>query len=182
MHRDLFGRVVVEQKDLIQQLYRDPDFDISQVPVDQLTQKMYNRSLEELHIKWEPLRANDVLPEDWTIEDFDRHNQERWCMPEHYQNLDVWEYLAKKISESSEQGLYDPERLDRVLKEMNMFEERGLIPLLRYLIYFVETMRENRVLMGVGRGSSVSSYVLYLIGVHRIDSFKYNLDIHEFLK
>ena len=35
---------------------------------------------------------------------------------------------------------------------------------------------------GVGRGSSVASYILYLIGVHRIDSIKYNLDWKEFLR
>jgi DNA polymerase III alpha subunit len=35
---------------------------------------------------------------------------------------------------------------------------------------------------GVGRGSSVASYVLFLIGVHRIDSMKYNLDYKEFLR
>jgi DNA polymerase III alpha subunit len=43
-------------------------------------------------------------------------------------------------------------------------------------------MHQNNVVWGVGRGSSVASYVLYLLGVHKIDSLKYNLDIHEFLK
>jgi DNA polymerase III alpha subunit len=43
-------------------------------------------------------------------------------------------------------------------------------------------MRENDIVWGVGRGSSVASYTLYLIGVHKIDSIKYELDINEFLK
>jgi DNA polymerase III alpha subunit len=38
------------------------------------------------------------------------------------------------------------------------------------------------VLWGVGRGSSVASYCLYILGVHKVDSIKYELDIHEFLK
>jgi DNA polymerase III alpha subunit len=54
--------------------------------------------------------------------------------------------------------------------------------LLFYLKYLVDAMRENKIVWGVGRGSSVASYVLYLIGVHRIDSIKYDLDIKEFLK
>ena len=43
-------------------------------------------------------------------------------------------------------------------------------------------MRKNSVLWGLGRGSSVASYVLYLLGVHRINSLYYDLDIKEFLK
>ena len=50
------------------------------------------------------------------------------------------------------------------------------------MMYFVELMRENDVVMGVGRGSSVDSYVLYLLGVHKIDSIKYNLDYREFFR
>jgi DNA polymerase III alpha subunit len=34
----------------------------------------------------------------------------------------------------------------------------------------------------VGRGSSVASYVLFLIGVHKIDPIKYELPIEEFFK
>jgi len=56
------------------------------------------------------------------------------------------------------------------------------MPLLKWMKYFVDTCRTNRVVWGVGRGSSVASYVLYLIGVHRIDSMKYNLDWQEFLR
>jgi len=54
--------------------------------------------------------------------------------------------------------------------------------LLRYMIYLVDFMRENNIVWGVGRGSSVASYVLYLIGVHRINSIQYGLDWHEFLR
>jgi DNA polymerase III alpha subunit len=43
-------------------------------------------------------------------------------------------------------------------------------------------MRKNNILWGVGRGSSVASFVLYLIGIHRINSLFYNLPIEEFLK
>jgi DNA polymerase III alpha subunit len=43
-------------------------------------------------------------------------------------------------------------------------------------------MREHGVVWGVGRGSSVASYVLFLIGIHKIDSLYYDLPIDEFLK
>jgi len=63
-----------------------------------------------------------------------------------------------------------------------LFQERGLFPLLRYLKYLVDTMRANNVVWGVGRGSSIASFVLFLLGVHRINSLYYDLSIDEFLK
>ena len=43
-------------------------------------------------------------------------------------------------------------------------------------------LKTNSIVWGVGRGSSVASYVLFLLGVHKIDSVKYNLDWREFLR
>ena len=57
-----------------------------------------------------------------------------------------------------------------------------MINLLYYLKYLIDTMRKNNIIWGVGRGSSVSSYVLYLLGVHKVNSLKYHLDIKEFIK
>jgi DNA polymerase III alpha subunit len=73
-------------------------------------------------------------------------------------------------------------QLARVDLELDEFKQRNLTDLLRFLVYFVDTVRTNNIVYGVGRGSSIASYVLYLLKVHRIDSFKYNLDIKEFLK
>jgi DNA polymerase III alpha subunit len=72
--------------------------------------------------------------------------------------------------------------LQRVGQELLMYQERNLFDLLRYLKYLIDTMRENRIIWGVGRGSSLASYVLYLLGVHRIDSMLYDLDPAEFLR
>lgn len=182
MVRDQFGRGMVEEAELIEQLYKDPEFDLTRAVLETTARERYNQSIAALHLKDPALRGLEVLPLEWTVEDFDQHNQSKWHMPERYQKLDVWEHLAVRMSELSQRGEFGSEHLDRVLEEMGMFEDRGLIPLLRYLIYFVDTMRDKGVLWGVGRGSSVASYVLYLIGVHRIDSFKYNLSIQEFLK
>jgi DNA polymerase III alpha subunit len=66
--------------------------------------------------------------------------------------------------------------------ELSMFIHHNLIDVLKYLKYLVDTMRSNNVVWGVGRGSSVASYCLYLLDVHKIDSLKYDLDIKEFLK
>jgi DNA polymerase-3 subunit alpha len=70
----------------------------------------------------------------------------------------------------------------RVLDEMDAYSERNMIPLLQWTKHFVDTCQENGIVWGVGRGSSVASFVLYLLGVHQIDSVKYNLDWQEFLR
>ncbi len=72
--------------------------------------------------------------------------------------------------------------LQRVGQELLLFQERNAFNLLRYMKYFVDTLRKNNIVWGVGRGSSVASYVLFLLGVHKINSLYYNLDIEEFLK
>ena len=70
----------------------------------------------------------------------------------------------------------------RVEEEMKLYNSFNLHNVLRFLIYLIDTMRAHGIVWGVGRGSSVASYVLYLIGVHKVNSIKYKLDIHEFLR
>ncbi len=97
-------------------------------------------------------------------------------IPQHYKELDVEFYIKNMIQIST------TEQLARVEMELDMFRARNLFPVLQLLIYIVDTMRKHEIVWGVGRGSSVASYCLYLIGVHKIDSLKYNLNIREFLK
>lgn len=98
-----------------------------------------------------------------------------WNMPDSYKMLDVKKHISDNYTLNKEQWA-------RINLELNEFEQRNLTDLLRFLVYFIDTVRTNNIVYGVGRGSSIASYVLYLLKVHRIDSFKYNLDIKEFLK
>ena len=113
-------------------------------------------------------------------EDFDRINT--YNIPEHYKNLDVKEYVSKLVESKSGDSDISVKAKARVEMELTMFEERGLFPVIQILIYIVDTMRKHSLVWGVGRGSSVASYVLYILNVHKINSLKYNLDIKEFLK
>ncbi len=104
------------------------------------------------------------------------HESIDWRLPAEFKNTDMLEYIQIKHSSLTSNQLL------RVTEELREFERRGLTDLLRFLCYFVTVLRSNNVIYGVGRGSSIASYVLYLLGVHRIDSYKFNLDIKEFLK
>jgi DNA polymerase III alpha subunit len=97
-------------------------------------------------------------------------------IPDYYKTLDVEQYIKRLASNA------DARRKARVDEELGLFKARNLYPILRLLIYIVDTMRKHNLVWGVGRGSSVASYCLFLVGIHKIDSVKYNLDIKEFLK
>lgn len=109
-----------------------------------------------------------------TVEEFDHRCQANWYMPQEYKDLDIAEYVLGLCSTDAE--------LQRCGTELMMYQERSLFDLLRYLKYLVDTMRENKLIWGVGRGSSVASFVLYKMGVHRINSMYYELDPNEFLR
>ena len=95
-------------------------------------------------------------------------------MPDEYKTLDIAQYILDLCTTEPE--------LQRVGEELLLYQERNLFPLLQYLKYFVDTMRANKVVWGLGRGSSTASYVLYLLGVHKINSLYYDLPVEEFLK
>ena len=95
-------------------------------------------------------------------------------MPEEYKSIDLEDYLIPRCENNTE--------VERTQLELKEFESRGMLNVLRYMIYLVDFMRENDIVWGVGRGSSVASFVLYLIGIHRIHSIQYDLDFHEFMR
>lgn len=112
--------------------------------------------------------------EELTFDEFHQKCAQEWIFPIIYQQLDVKTWLLDKCKTQQE--------IDRVHEEYKLYDERDLIMLLRLFIFLVDYMRKNKFVWGVGRGSSVSSYVLYLIGVHRVDSLKYGFDIKDYLK
>lgn len=120
------------------------------------------------------LRYDEMAADAVSKEEFDHRNQTQWFMPEEYKQLDIAEYVLNLCQNDAE--------LQRCGQELLMFQERGLFNLLRYLKYIVDLMTQNRLIWGVGRGSSVASFVLYKLRVHRIDSLYYDLDPAEFLR
>ena len=100
-------------------------------------------------------------------------NKNNWFIPDEYKLLDIEKYLVEQCPEQN---------YIRLAEELALFEQNNMIPVLKTMKYVVDTLRANNIVWGVGRGSSVSSYVLYLIGIHKIDSVKYALPIDEFFK
>ena len=170
MKYDQYGQTYTTSNELCDLLYRNPTLDISLFQVEDSLE--YNRSVADLHAELDLLDSYHSISQ--TVEEFDRVLQTNWRMPQEYRELDIAEYVLSLCKEEHE--------LQRVGQELLLYQERNLFDLLRYLKYLVDTLRKNNVVWGVGRGSSVASYVLFLLGVHKIDSLYYNLDIDEFLK
>lgn len=119
-------------------------------------------------------KLKKYTPVNLNIDKFDEICQSDWFMPDNYKRLDVEKYIKDKCTTSEE--------INRIEQELVEYESRNMYDLLRYMIYLVDFMRANNIVWGVGRGSSVASYVLYLIGIHKVNSIQYGLDYREFLR
>lgn len=100
--------------------------------------------------------------------------QSNYLIPVEYQNIDIDKFILDKCTNKEEQN--------RALEELECYKQKNLFPILAFMIYLVDTLRQNNIVWGVGRGSSVSSFVLYLIGINRINPIKYDLNWQEFLR
>ena len=172
MNYDVYGQAYTDTRELCDLLYQDPELDLSRFRVtDSLP---YNTAVMQTFSGFESLKQYATPRDGVSIEQFHQAQQQTWYMPAEYQELDIAAHVLGLCKT-------DPE-LQRVGEELLLYQERDLFSLLKYLKYFVDTMRANNIVWGLGRGSSVASYVLYLLGVHRINSMYYDLDIREFLK
>lgn len=107
-----------------------------------------------------------------------------WNIPQSYKQMNVEQYIIDKLTQECEQLQQDQiqQRERRVANELALYKENQLYDVLRVLIYIINKFETHGIVWGVGRGSSVSSYVLYLIGVHDIDSVFFELEIEDFIK
>lgn len=172
MNIDEYGKVSLTEHELLQAIYTGKINNFQNlVLTDELVIQFNNaRQLNQDSF----VNIQILTDEKESIEKFDKKNYTNWFIPEHYKNFNIVNWLYDQC--------ITKEEFNRVGVELELFVQYEMYDLLIYLKYLVDVMRENKVVWGVGRGSSVASYVLYLIGIHKINSIKYNLDINEFLK
>lgn len=168
---DAWGRVIVNPESAFEVVYNG--LDLSEMTVDKSPEmETYNKMCKmfdkpELMVEF----AEDITT---TPEEEHARRSSTWLITEEILQIQVRDFLLSLCKAADERA--------RVNEEMDLFEERDLVPLLQLMMYLVDHFRRNKVVWGVGRGSSVSSFCLYLIGVHKLNSLKYGLDIKDFLK
>jgi DNA polymerase III alpha subunit len=166
------NEIILDQQDVFNGLYSGKITSLDSINIDDSkTVNQFNQARQSNADPFPLLHTFEQTVK--SIEEFDKQNQEDWFMPDKYKTLDIEEWLLDSCPEQN---------LNRLHQELVLFRQHNMINLLKYLKYLVDTMRSNNVVWGVGRGSSVASYCLYLLGIHRVDSIKYELDIQEFLK
>lgn len=168
MHIDKFGQQIFTEEDLCNLYLINPSFKTTKILVDK---RIHISDIIEIG---ELPKFIEYKIDDLTVKQFDENLQQKWLIPVEYKNIDIAQYVLSLCK--------NDEELQRAGTELLMFQERNMFPLLVYLKYLVETLKKNNIVYGVGRGSSVSSFVLFLLGVHRINSLYYDLSIDEFLK
>ncbi len=171
MNISKYGQVSLSEQEAFDALYSGKIQNFENLFFEQGLAEQFNSALDIN--KDNILKLSTIQEPDEDIRFFDEANQSKWFMPENY-CPDLVEHLYSLCKTDREK--------DRVTQELELFINHNMFDLLFYLKYLVDTMRENNIVWGVGRGSSVASYVLFLIGIHKIDSLKYQLDISEFLK
>ena len=102
--------------------------------------------------------------------------RDEWFMPDFYKTLNL-----KELFDIMSNGLPDIYK-ERVDYELNLYHEKGYDNFLRYCVYLSTIVNQKKIVVGCGRGSSCASYLLFLLGLHMVDSVKFDIDVREFLK
>lgn len=170
MRIDEYGRTIVSTEEVFSMILQKELDDQLLAEDDEDTQFYNNQCITHD-------RAQFALPLPDDLGDpaeYHRVRASEWLVPQEYMKIDVRDYLYNLCD--------NEEQIARVIQEMDLYESKELTDILRLLIYLVDQFRANKVVWGVGRGSSVASYVLFLIGVNKIDSMKFGLEISDFLR
>lgn len=168
MQKDIYGQLIFNEQDICNLYLTDPDKKITNLLVDKNISFDDNLELSNLP------KLIQYVESTLSVKEFDELNQTKWFIPKEYLDMDIAKFVLDQCKNDSE--------LQRAGEELLLFHERNMFTLLKYLKYLVDTMRNNNIVWGVGRGSSVASFVLFLIGVHKINSLYYDLSIDEFIK
>lgn len=71
-------------------------------------------------------------------------------------------------------------RFDKVKQEFYVLENNNFSSYMLIVADFIKWAKDNKILVGVGRGSVGGSIVAFLLGIHGVDPVKYNLLFERF--
>jgi len=162
MYTDNYGQIILNENDVCEIFYRNPNAKPKYV----ITESEIKNNID---LEYFPKLL--VYNPDF---DYDKLYQQDYFIPKEYVGFDIAKFVLDSCKNDGE--------LQRAGEELLLFQKNNMLDLLVYLKYFVDTLRSKNIVWGVGRGSSVASFVLYLIGVHKINSLYYDIPITEFFK
>jgi DNA polymerase III alpha subunit len=166
---DDWGRVVASYDQAIEVLMSGRDLNIVNVQASPELER-YNEFCRMFDKTDEIIRPVEPMAE--TPEVYHAHRSQEWISK--VDSSQLWDDLLAKCETTIER--------ERFVMELEEFGKRGMIEVLVQLDAMIKELDSANVVRGVGRGSSVASFILYLMGVHFINPIAYNIDVGEFLK
>ena len=93
------------------------------------------------------------------------------------------QYLRELVFEKIEKRYLKPGKdiLERVEYELSVIEKTGFASYFLIVQDLVNWAKENRIVVGPGRGSAAGSIISYILGITNVDPIKYNLLFERFL-
>jgi len=95
--------------------------------------------------------------------------------PDDYLKELCYDRLEKKYPDKK------PEIIERMEYELSVIKKMGFASYFLIVQDFVNWAKENRIVVGPGRGSAAGSLVSYVVGITNVDPLKYNLLFERFL-
>ena len=161
---------VLDDDDLIHYLYKAPSINLDKLFCKQSTDFLkFNKNCDKFGSY--PLNLSTL---DYVNTIKDKEFYENILIPDKYKNLNIENIILNKCTTIDE--------LERAKAEIKLFKKYKLLNILKFIIFLIDKMRENKIVWGVGRGSSVASFVLYLIGLNKINPMRYHIDYTEFFR
>ncbi|VVC05083.1 Bacterial DNA polymerase III alpha subunit [uncultured archaeon] len=160
--------------EIIDGLKTNPHMDFQEVFL--VGESKFNQSIKDMFLEDEmdQLQTFRENVSEQEVKEFHHENQQKWLMPEKYKNFNIESLLFSFCNTEEEKS--------RVQEELELYKKFELLDMLKYLKYLWDAARKHQIIWGIGRGSSCSSYCLYLMGIHRVNSLKYGLNIRDFLR
>ncbi|PIP24928.1 MAG: DNA polymerase III subunit alpha [Candidatus Nealsonbacteria bacterium CG23_combo_of_CG06-09_8_20_14_all_36_12] len=93
------------------------------------------------------------------------------------------DYLKELCYEGMKKRHIEPKKqvIDRIEYELSVIKQTGFAPYFLIVQDFVNWAKQNRIVVGPGRGSVGGSLIAYLLNITNIDPLKYNLLFERFL-
>ena len=150
-------------------------------PNDQFYLKSYEEMAEKFPDCPEALENTNIIAERCNVElEFGHLLLPEFGVPE---GFDAKTYLRHLCEESLKKKYPQADKVvfDRLDFELQIIGQMGYDCYFLIVWDFIEYCRQNKILVGPGRGSAAGSIVAYLLGITNIDPLRYDLLFERFL-
>lgn len=154
---------------------------LSHVSNQGIIELAYQDKLDPAIFEWQDAASKEKFAkvsrylDNWPFEFKNTDTSDRtWFTPQTYQTINLHDYVLSRCKNKAQ--------TKRASDELLIIDHLNAHHIFKHLIYLVDKWRSENRVWGVGRGSSVSCFVLYLIGINKINPLDYDLDMTEFFK